>query len=86
MIFVSVILVSARTGETTELARMALCNEGGTEQVGHYRAETYHGRSTEKLNRRQVQRSAKVLGHRRQALHVWHLVQKALTAMGYGER
>ncbi len=86
MIIVSVLLLSARTGEATELARMKICNEGGTETMGNYGCETLHGRSTEQLAEGRVQRSGKVRGHRRQALHVWHLVAKALTAMGYGDR
>lgn len=86
MIIVSVILISANTGKATEIGRMAICNEGGTEAVGDYSCETYRGRSSEELGQRRITRSGNVTGHRRKSLHVWHLVAKALGAMGYGER
>ncbi len=86
MIVVRVELWSAISGEKTELARMAICNDGGTERVGNYTCETYRGRSAEQLDQRTIQRNGAVIGHRRLALHVWHLVARSLTAMGYGER
>lgn len=85
MIIVRVELHSAITGEVTELARARICNIGGTKASGDYRAETLRGRSTETLDKGQVQREAKVLGHARLSLHVWHLVAKALRGMGYGQ-
>lgn len=88
MIIVKVELLSAVTGETTELARMAIDNIGGTATVGDYRARTYRGRSAGALDRAMrtglAQRQVFVRGHRRLALHVWHLVAKALLGMGYG--
>ncbi len=85
MIIVSVHLASAITGEVTELARMHICNEGGTQQIGDYGIETLRGRSTADLNRRRVQRTGKVLNHPRLREHVWNLVAKALAATGYGQ-
>lgn len=88
MIIVRVELWSAVTGERTELARAMIHNVGGSLDVGDYEAETYRGRSSDALDAamraRQVTRRGKVTGHRRQALHVWHLVGKALASMGYG--
>jgi len=86
MIVVSVLLLSARDGSATELARMHISNIGGTDTLGNYDAETLRGRSTADLNRRIVQRKTKVLGHPRLSQHVWNLIAKALTGMGYGGR
>ena len=89
MIIVRVELVSAIDGQTTELARMMIDNVGGTQKVGDYRCRTFRGRSAEQLDKamiaRSVTREGKVEGHRRLDLHVWHLVGKALQAMGYGQ-
>lgn len=89
MIIVRVELHSAIDGQKTELARMMIDNIGGTEKVADYRCRTYRGRSAEDLDRamfiESVTREAKVEGHRRLDLHVWHLVGKALQAMGYGQ-
>lgn len=86
MIVVSVLLRSDRDGSTIELARMHISNIGGTETIGNYDAETLRGRSTDDLNRRIMQRKCKVLSHPRLSQHVWNLVAKALTGMGYGGR
>ncbi|MCP2016871.1 hypothetical protein [Qipengyuania citrea] len=89
MIVVKVELHSAITGDQTELARMMIDNIGGDMKVGDYRARTYRGRSAATLERAMrsgsTTREGTVLGHRRLALHVWHLVAKALTGMGYGK-
>ena len=85
MIVVRVELHSAVTGQVTELARAHIANVGGTATSGDYAAATLHGRSAAALDRGQVQRRGKVTGHARQALHVWHLVAKALAGMGYGK-
>lgn len=86
MLVVRVELWSAITGEKSEIARMHICNEGGndTGTVGHYGCQTFRGRDADALARLQVQRKGKVANHRRLDLHVWHLVGKALTSMGYG--
>ncbi|OJY65494.1 MAG: hypothetical protein BGP16_12770 [Sphingobium sp. 66-54] len=86
MIVIRVELWSAVTGEKSELARMHICNEGGTERVGNYSCRTLHGRSAAQLDKGRPQRTGSVTGHRRLDLHVWHLVAKALAAMGYGEK
>ena len=89
MIIVKVELHSAITGQKNELARMMIDNIGGDLKRGNYRARTYRGRSAEGLDKSMtagaITRETRVLGHRRLALHVWHLVAKALTGMGYGE-
>lgn len=89
MIIVSVILMSAIDGQSTELARMGIDNVSGGGRVRDYRTRTWRGRDTDVLNRAMVgdtiTRQGKVLGHRSLDLHVWHLVAKALAGMGYGE-
>lgn len=90
MIVIRVELWSAVNGSRTELARMSICNDGtaGAGAVGHYDGETYTGRSSPALDasmrQRRVTRRGRVEGHRRNDLHVWHLVARMLTAMGYG--
>ncbi|NLS27960.1 hypothetical protein S2M10_29620 [Sphingomonas sp. S2M10] len=91
MIVVKVELWSALTGRRTELARMVIDNVGGTEQVGDYRCRTLRGRSEDALDRALLrmdttgtQREGKVIGHARLREHVWNLVSKALSGMGYG--
>lgn len=88
MIVVRVELHSANDGSVTELARCALDNQGGTEDVCDYRIRTFTGRSKAALDRSQkflpAQRTGLVKGHRRKQLHVWHLVSRALQVVGYG--
>ncbi len=88
MIVVSVELHSARTGEVTELARMLVDNQGGTDNRCDYRVRTLKGRSRAQLDQAThhltVQREALVRDHDRKRLHVWNLVAKALNIMGYG--
>lgn len=95
MIIVRVELWSAVNGEKTELARMIIDNIGGTAQRGDYRCRTLRGRSAEALNAAMtrlnkgqggaITREGKVVGHARLAEHVWNLVAKALSGMGYGQ-
>lgn len=89
MIVVKVELHSAVNGQQTELARMMIDNVGGDQNRGDYRCRTYRGRSEAALHsamlNNRVTRDGEVRGHRRLALHVWHLVAKALTAMEYGQ-
>lgn len=86
MIVVSVQLVSAiHPSRSKELARMTICNVGGDADVGDYEAKTLRGRSKEALDRRITQRKGMVLRHPRLAVHVWHLVAKALKALNYGD-
>lgn len=91
MIIVRVELKSARDGSTTELARMHISNAGSFElsrRIGNYIVQTLRARGSHALDRRVVQREGFVKGHKREALHVWHLVAKALASVGYanGER
>lgn len=85
MIVVRVELHSAVTGKVTELARAHIANIGGTNTLGDYSITTLRGRSAADLDRRVPQRSGKVSGHPRLSEHVWHLVAKALTSVGYGK-
>lgn len=84
MIIVRVELHSAITGQVSELARMHISNEGGSPRRGNYAVQTLRGRDKATLDRGAVQHKGKVLNHARLALHVWHLVAKALAAVGYG--
>jgi len=87
MIIVRVELHSAITGKITEIARMGIANIGGTRTRGDYSVKTYRGRSAEELNRRVPERSGQVTNYPRLAIHVWHLVARALLTMNYtGER
>lgn len=86
MLVVRVELWSAITGQKTELARMVVANSGdGTASIGNYDVTVYRGRSAEALDRKMTQHSGRVIGHSRLPLHVWHLVAKALAAVGYGD-
>lgn len=84
MIVVRVELHSAITGQVTELARAHISNIGGTNEIRDYECVTLRGRSTATLDRRIPQSHGKVLGHASLREHVWNLVTKALTGMGYG--
>lgn len=91
MIVIRVELWSAVNGQKSELARMVIDNIGGTNHHGDYRCRTLRGRSEEVLDRALLsmsttgtQREGRVLGHPRLREHVWNLVAKALTSMGYG--
>lgn len=84
VIVVRVELHSAVTGTVTELARAHICHAGETGQLRDYFVRTLRGRSAEALDRGAVQRRGKVEQHPSEAVHVWHLVAKALAAMGYG--
>ena len=87
MIIVRVELWSAITGETTELARMEICNDGDhpNHKRGNYSARTLRGRDTAALNKRVTQRNGEVKDYPRLAVHVWNLVARALKAMRYEE-
>lgn len=83
MIVVRVELHSAVTGQIQELARMRICNEGGSTQLGDYGVSVFRGRSHAELDRAVVQRSARFGRYPRLRLHVWNLVLCALVAAGY---
>lgn len=83
MIVVRVELWSAIDGEKTELARMHICNEGGTRTMGDYSVTTFRGRDEAALAKLSPMHSGRVYAHQRLSLHVWNLVRKALVAAGY---
>jgi hypothetical protein len=92
MIVVKVEIWSAVTGQKTELARVVIDNIGGTTHLGNYRARSLKGRDEEALDKAMLriqstgtQREGKVIGHPRLREHVWNLVAKSLSAMGYGK-
>lgn len=88
MIIVKVELWSAVTHKITEIARMRIANVGGTQQIGDYEAVTFFGRDKRRLDQSMLAdrttRRGTVSGHPRLREHVWHLVAKSLSAMGYG--
>lgn len=83
MLIIRVELHSAVTGKVSELARMQIANVGGTSANGDYHATTFRGRDKAALDKRQGQRSGEVRNYPRLSIHVWHLVARALIAMGY---
>ena len=87
MIIVRVELLSADTGRMVELARMHICNEGGTDTRGDYGVYVLRGRSKDQLDRSWLAsthtKTGKVKNHPRLSEHVWNLVGKALHAAGY---
>lgn len=90
MLVIRVELHSAITGETTEIARALIYNKGGTSDRGDYNAMTFKGRDGAAWTRADILaakgkplRKAEVLNYPRKSLHVWNLVSRALTAMGY---
>lgn len=87
MIRIRVELLSAITGEATELARMDISNIGThkTPSMGNYLGQAYRGRSKEQLDRRSVIKSATVMNWPRKQLHIWNLVAKMLRELGYTE-
>lgn len=90
MIVVKVELWSAITGEKQELARMIIDNIGGSATKGDYRTRTLRGRDEAALSKAMnnipmaVTREGRITGHARLKEHVWNLVGKALSGMGYG--
>lgn len=85
MIVVSVSLHSAVSGETIELARMELANDGtGTSARSSYDGKVLTGRSRLALNMGRVLKLGRVENYPRQRLHVWNLVARMLSQMGYG--
>lgn len=83
MIIVRVELHSAITGRVTEIARARICNIGGTKTRGFYEVATFRGRDKDALDKRIERRAATVENYPRLSVHVWHLVARALIAMGY---
>lgn len=88
MIVVKVELWSAVDGTKTELARAMIDNISGGGPLRDYNTRTYRGRSEAALTAAMLSdtttRRGKVLRHAAMKEHVWNLVAKALTGMGYG--
>lgn len=83
MIVIRVELHSAITRKVTEIARLKIVNSGGSVERGNYYVATLRGRTSEQLDRGVTTREGDVKDYPRQAIHVWHLVARALVAMGY---
>jgi hypothetical protein len=84
MIVIRVELWSAITGARTELARMHIANTGEHGGARHdYTGQTFIGRNTAALDRGTVSKRGTVPDYPRQQLHVWNLVARMLTSMGY---
>lgn len=94
MIIIRVELHSAITHKATELARMIIANDG-TEQnprKGNYNVAVLRGRNKEALDKSMLKylgggepfKKIHVKNWPRTALHVWNLVQVALTTLDYG--
>jgi hypothetical protein len=76
-------LRSAITGQITKIERAPIAtNIGRSEALGNYAAETLCGPCAEDLNKGIGQRSSFIKKHPHKAQNVWHLVTKALKAMG----
>lgn len=87
MIVVSVKLVSAISPtRDKELARVHICNVGGTNERGEYACYALHGSGKEQLDKHiaNPKRRGHVKNYPRLRLHVLNLVAEALDAMGYG--
>jgi len=88
VIVVSVQLDSAiHPSRDMELARLEIANRGDhpRKSYGNYTARTLHGRGKKMLDRRQTQLHTEIEDFPREAEHIWNLVAKALTQMGYGK-
>lgn len=84
MIVVKVELWSAIDGSKTELARMAIANDGtGTDRRCHYIGATFVGRDMAALDRHRVSKAAAIRAWPRHDFHIWNLVARMLDAMGY---
>lgn len=87
MIVIRVELWSAIDGSKTELARMHISNRGDNQnpRKGNYVGQTFIGRTAAALDRLAVSKEAALEEFPREALHIWNLVSRMLTAMGYNK-
>lgn len=85
MIIVTVELDSAVTGQRTELAKMAIANDGTSQSptVGHYEVRVGRKGQTLKQLWNAPQRRGQVKHWPRQSKHVWYLIVRALEEAGY---
>lgn len=86
MIIVRVELHSAVTGRITELARMRIHNDGtGTATFRNYVGVVFRGRDKQILDKETVQKISTLKNHPSERVHIWNLVAKILTNLGYGQ-
>lgn len=91
MLIIRVELHSAITGVKSEIARMIIANDGnGTPSRGNYWGRTAKGVikgdhmiPTAIMNGSRKMDHAEVKDYARKSLHVWHLVRRMLSNMGY---
>ncbi|HWX31238.1 MAG TPA: hypothetical protein VNZ53_27840 [Steroidobacteraceae bacterium] len=87
MLIVRVELHSAITGKVTEIARAIIANEGGTPMRGNYWGIVAHGKTDGPMIPAAIYQRRKhethITNYPRQSKHVWNLVARMLTAMGY---
>jgi len=84
MLVIRIELWSANSREKIELARMHISNTGESRTTLHnYVGKTFKGRTTKALDRQHVARVDEMINWPRDRYHVWSLVAKMLTKMGY---
>lgn len=84
MLILKLELHSAITGEVSEIARVRIYNDGnGTREYGDYVAEVFYGKVTEPLDVSKVYAKTEIKEYPRLGLHVWNLVARALSKLGY---
>lgn len=90
MLVVRVEMHSAITGKTTEIARMIIANDGqGTPSRGSYWGVAAKGVTRGPMVPAAVVHASRTMArgevkeYPRRSKHVWHLVTRMLTAMGY---
>lgn len=87
MIRVTVTLLSAIDGSSTELARMDIANDGKASvsnfRNGTYDGVTYIGRDAKRLNKGTISKHGRLENWPRLQLHVWNMVYAMLHNMGY---
>lgn len=74
---------ATQPGKITEIARMHICNVGGTADKRNYLARILRGRSTEDLNKATVNRTGEFQNFPSERVHVWNLILVALLTCGY---
>lgn len=82
MIRITVDLISAKTGETTKLGEMHICNTGKSAYKDP-ECHDYEGRILRKPDFQSVTRKGRVVKHRRKSYVIWVLVSRMLRDMGY---
>lgn len=66
---------------------MHICNDSQATcenpRLGTYVGESFVGRDAEALDKRRVSKRGRVANWRRHDFHIWNLVRRMLTDMGY---